>query len=326
MDAMGAMPGTGPNTGPLPVVRRRAEAMSFARLPEERTLLMGILNLTPDSFSDGGRHTGEDAAESALQAGLRMHYAGAQLIDVGGESTRPGAEPISSGRERERILPTVEALLAAGLLVSVDTRHPQTAEAVLDLAPSVDQVLVNDVSGLQTAQAMPELIARTGAHIVITHNRGDAQTMQSKADYQDVLGDVLAELESLRQRYLDAGVTPEQIIMDPGVGFAKTTAQSWELIGRLGEFVERSTAWGHRVLLGVSRKGLLGELLADEAGPRAPDGRDIATAGLSLLAAQAGAWAVRVHDVEASSDTLRLARALGAAPALPGEQTRDPRG
>ncbi|HIW98632.1 MAG TPA: dihydropteroate synthase [Candidatus Nesterenkonia stercoripullorum] len=315
MDAMGAMPGTGPNTGPLPVVRRRAAQISFAQLPQDRTLLMGILNLTPDSFSDGGKHSGRGADESSVQAGLRMHYAGAHMIDVGGESTRPGAEPISSAQERERILPTVEALVAAGVFVSVDTRHPETAEAVLKVAPSADQVLVNDVSGLQTAQGMPELIARSGAHVVITHNRGDAQTMQSKADYRDVLSEVLEELGALRQRYLDAGAAPEQIILDPGVGFAKTSAQSWELISHLEEFVKRSAAWGHRVLFGASRKGLLGDQLADEAGPRPPDRRDIATAGLSLLAAQAGVWAVRVHDVEASSDTVRVARALGAVPA-----------
>lgn len=309
MDTMGAMPGTGPNTGALRVVRKAAPA-DFDRLPTDRTLIMGVLNITPDSFSDGGRFVarGRVDQEQAVQAGLALHRAGADIVDVGGESTRPGAEPTDPEDERARILTAVQALFTAGALVSVDTRHAQTAEAAVAAAPNPDAVLINDVSGLVTDPAMPELIARTGVRVVITHNRDVPATMQDRAEYDDVVTEVLDELDQVRRRYLDAGVAADRIIVDPGIGFAKTPEQSWTLLQNLHRF----TAGGDRVLLGVSRKGLLGDLLADSSGPRPAEGRDAATVALTALAARAGVWAVRVHDVEANLDAVRVAARLSA--------------
>lgn len=303
MDTLGAMPGTGPNTGVLRVVRKEAPA-HFDRLPTDRTLIMGVLNITPDSFSDGGRFVtdGKVDHELAVKAGLALHQAGADIVDVGGESTRPGATPTKAREERERIITAVQALFTAGALVSVDTRHPETAEAAIAAAPHRDAVLINDVSGLVTDPAMPELVARTGVRVIITHNRDVPETMQDHAVYDDVVAEVLAELDQIRRRYLDAGVVQERIIVDPGIGFAKTAEQSWALLRHL----ERFTADGTRVLLGVSRKGFLGELLADSSGRRPAEGRDAATLALTALAADAGVWAVRVHDVEANLDAVRV--------------------
>ena len=301
MDSMAAGPGTGPATGAMTVVRK-VRRRTLADLPTDRTLVMGILNITEDSFSDGGAYLDQEAA---IQHGLALHHAGADLIDVGGESTRPGSEPIASATEQARVLPVVEALVTAGAVVSLDTRHTDTAEAALKLG----EVIINDVSGLQHEEAMPELIARTGAHYILMHNRGDSRTMDSLTDYDDVVQDVIAELTEVRDRFLAAGVKPEQIILDPGLGFAKTGEQNWELLRGL----EQIQQLGHPVLVGASRKRFLGTLLTQRPGGArqepAPAERDHATAAVTALSAAHGAWAVRVHDVPASIDVVLAAAA-----------------
>ena len=273
------------------------------------TLVMGVLNLTPDSFSDGGDHADADAALAHAQ---RMIAAGAEIIDVGGESTRPGALPVDPQEEQRRVLPVLDRLMSLDVRISLDTRHPSTARAALQLAgeragKGADALIINDVSGMLTDPDMPAVVAEYGCEVVITHNRGDSATMQQLTEYHDVVSAVVEELTQIRARYLAAGVSAEQIIVDPGIGFAKTHQQNWEVIGRLNAI----TALGHRVLFGVSRKGFLGALLADEQGPRPADQRDSATAALSFHAARSGCWAVRVHSVQPNRDALRAAAAIG---------------
>ncbi|MFC7401489.1 dihydropteroate synthase [Citricoccus sp. GCM10030269] len=303
MDSMAAQTGTGPATGPLSVVRK-VRRRTVHDLPTDRTVVMGVLNVTHNSFSDGGAYLATDAA---IEQGLRLHYAGADIVDVGGESTRPGAEAIDPLTEQNRILPVIEALVRAGVVVSVDTMHTVTAEAALKLG----DVIINDVSGLHHEPEMPELIARTGAPYILMHNRGDAKTMDSLAVYDDVVEDVVRELSELKDRFVAAGVRPEQIILDPGLGFAKAGEQNWELLRGL----DRLRELGSPVLVAASRKRFLGSLLANESGDEpAPEARDHATAAVSALSAVHGAWGVRVHDVEPSLDAVRTARAwLGTA-------------
>lgn len=280
-------------------------------LPTGRTLVMGILNVTPDSFSDGGRH---DSVERALEHARRMLAEGADIVDVGGESTRPGARPVPPAEEQERILPVVEALLAEGAVVSVDTMHTATARAALELGP----VILNDVSGPAHEPDMPALVAATGAPYVLMHSRGTPQTMDGLAEYADTVTDVVAELRAAAERFLAAGVLPEQLILDPGLGFAKAGGHNWELLRGLG----RLRALGHPVLVAASRKRFLGGLLAGEDGAApAPSDRDAATAAVTALSAAQGAWAVRVHDVASSAAAVRVAAAWHGDPAampLPG--------
>ncbi|OLT06201.1 hypothetical protein BJF77_15925 [Kocuria sp. CNJ-770] len=275
---------------------------------------MGVLNVTPDSFSDGGEHAGHEAA---IAHGMRLLAEGADVLDVGGESTRPGSERITPAEEQRRILPVVEALAAAGAVLSVDTLHAATAAAVLDAGAH----LVNDVSGLSVTPAMVEVVAERQAPYVLTHARGTPATMDGLADYDDVVDEVLAELETLRDRLVAAGVAPERIVLDPGLGFAKRGAQNWALLRALPRF----TATGHRVLVGASRKRFLGALLETDGEARPAAGRDTASAAVSALSAHAGAWAVRVHDVRASADAVAVAHAwLGTEPAVlrPGAARR----
>ncbi|MFJ5697331.1 dihydropteroate synthase [Arthrobacter sp. NPDC093139] len=301
MDSLAAAPGTGPATSPLPVLRKPRPAAKFEDLPTGRSLVMAILNVTPDSFSDGGKHA---TADSAIAAGLRMFYAGADIIDVGGESTRPGAEDVSPEEEQRRVLPVVAALVKAGALVSIDTTHASTAEAALEVGAAI----INDVSGLTLEPGMAELVARTKVPYVLTHRRGDAKTMSSLTDYQDVANDVVAELRGVRDKLYAAGVQPEQIIIDPGIGFSKTDEQNWELLRNL----DRLEAMGHKVLIGVSRKRFLGTLLTVAGKAALPEERDAATAAITAITAARGAWAVRVHDVGPSLDAVKVAARLGA--------------
>ena len=277
------------------------------------TLIMGILNLTPDSFSDGGRHS---SPEAALAQAERMLAEGADLIDIGGESTRPGAEPVSPEEEQRRILPVLEELFVDRRIpASLDTRHAATARAALQLAGErAPELIINDVSGLLTDEQMPHVIAEAGCPVIITHNRGDSQTMQSKADYADVVGEAIEELLQIREWYLRAGVAPEKIILDPGIGFAKTAEQSWEVIRHLCRFTELEHAGArHRVLFGASRKGFLSTLVTDAQGsPRPAEQRDIATAVLTGVAASHGAWAVRVHAVRPNADAVAVTQAIRA--------------
>lgn len=298
MDSMAASTGTGPNTGPMTVIRK-IRRRTLADLPTDRTLVMGVLNVTDNSFSDGGAYLD---TEAAIEQGLRLLYSGADIIDVGGESTRPGAEAVDTLTEQNRILPVVEALLKAGAVVSVDTMHVATAEAALKLG----EVIINDVSGLNYERQMPELIARTGATYILMHNRGDAQTMDSLTDYEDVVEDVVREVTELTQAFLAAGVRPEQLILDPGLGFSKAGAQNWELLRGL----DRLQSLGFPVLVAASRKRFLGTLLASDSGAEpSPAERDHATAALTALSAQHRVWGVRVHTVEPSLHAVQAVRA-----------------
>ena len=321
MDSLAAAPGTGPATSPLPVLRKPRPAASFKDLPTDRTLVMGILNVTPDSFSDGGRHATPD---TAIAAGLRMFYAGADIIDVGGESTRPGAAGVSVEEEQRRVLPVVEALVKAGALVSIDTTHAATAEAAL----AAGAAIINDVSGLTIEPEMLELVARSKAPYILTHRRGDANTMDSLADYNDVAAEVAAELAGVRDKLYAAGAAPEQIILDPGLGFAKNESQNWELLHN----IDVLQGLGHKVLVAASRKRFLGSLLTVAGKAAAPHERDSATAAVTAISAYRGAWAVRVHDVGPSLDAVKVAARLApassparpatgpaAAPAAPGD-------
>lgn len=298
MDSLAAAPGTGPATSPLPVLRPTRVRKSFKDLPTDRTLVMGILNVTPDSFSDGGRFSSTD---DAIAEGLRMHYAGADIVDVGGESTRPNADSITVAEEQKRIVPVVAALVKAGALVSVDTMHADTAAKAIDEGAAI----VNDVSGLDFDPAMPELIAERGVHYVLMHQRGNPQTMDSLANYDDVVEDVITEITAIRDKFYAAGVSPDQIIVDPGIGFAKKDDHNWALLRSL----ERFQTLGHRILIGASRKRFLGTLLTTAGKAAAPGERGNASLAVSALAAAQGVWCVRVHDVASNLDAVKVAAA-----------------
>ncbi|MDQ4492383.1 dihydropteroate synthase [Sinomonas sp. ASV486] len=296
MDSLAAAPGTGPNTSPLPILRKPRARATFDGLPRDRAVVMGILNVTPDSFSDGGEYA---TADSAIAAGLRMFYAGADIIDVGGESTRPGAEEVPEDLEQVRVLPVVEALVKAGALVSVDTRRASTALKALDAGATI----INDVSGLAVTDEMIRLVAERNAYYVLMHNRGDSKHMDGLASYGDVVEDVIAETLQIRDRLRAGGVSDSRIILDPGLGFAKNGQQNWELV----KHVSRFTALGHPVLVAASRKRFIGELLTSAGKAAPPLARDAATAAITALAAAAGAWGVRVHDVAANLDAVKVA-------------------
>jgi dihydropteroate synthase len=262
-----------------------------------RCLVMGVLNVTPDSFSDGGLWL---EPEQAVDHGLAMLDAGADLVDVGGESTRPGAQRPPVEEELRRVLPVVRTLADAGAVVSIDTMRARVAEQALDAGAR----LVNDVSGGQADPGMLEVAARAGVPFVVMHWRGHSTDMQQRAEYADVVADVVAELATQVEAALAAGVKPEHVIVDPGLGFAKTGEHNWQLLARLGEVV----ALGHPVLVAASRKRFLGSLLAEGATgePRPALGRDAASAAVSTLAAARGAWCVRVHDVAPNADAVRV--------------------
>ncbi|MUK01150.1 dihydropteroate synthase [Vibrio cholerae] len=303
MDSLAAAPGTGPATSPLPVIRPVRTAKTVGDLPTNRAVVMGILNVTPDSFSDGGRYATTD---DAIGHGLRMHYGGADIIDIGGESTRPNAREVPIEEELARVLPVVRALVKAGALVSIDTMHAETARQALDSGAAI----VNDISGAAFDPAMPALVAERKVPYILTHRRGTAATMDSLADYDDVVAEVAAELTGLRDRFVAAGVDASRIILDPGVGFAKTDEHNWAILQNLDAF----TALGHRVLVGASRKRFLGTLLTSAGKAAAPVERDHASLAVATLAAAAGAWGVRVHDPAAVLDAVKVAAAAGRRP------------
>lgn len=267
-----------------------------------RTRVMGVVNATPDSFSDGGALDGVDGA---VRHGLQLLTDGADLVDVGGESTRPGAERVSATEERHRVLPVVEGLVAAGAVVSVDTMRASVAEAAL----AAGAMMVNDVSGGLADPAMLPLVADAGVPYVAMHWRGHSGDMQARAVYDDVVEDVAVELLRRLDAAMSAGVDPDRLLLDPGLGFGKTAEHSWALLRRLDVLV----GLGRPLLVGASRKGFLGSLLADAGGvPRPALERDAATAAVTVLAAQAGAWAVRVHEARASADAVRVVAKVGA--------------
>ncbi|MTD57906.1 dihydropteroate synthase [Amycolatopsis pithecellobii] len=264
-----------------------------------RCVVMGVLNVTPDSFSDGGRYLDVDAA---LAHAHEMWARGADIIDVGGESTRPGASRVDAQTEIDRVLPVVRTLAADGLRISVDTTRAAVAEATLNAGASI----INDVSGGLADPNMAKVAASTEAPWILMHWRGHSRDMNSLAQYDDVVADVRAELSAQVDAALAAGVAGERIIIDPGLGFAKQAPHDWALLHHLESFVDM----GYPVLVGASRKRFLGRLLADAEGkPRPPDGREDATAAISTLAAAAGAWGVRVHAVGASLDAVTVVAA-----------------
>ncbi|MFE2750371.1 dihydropteroate synthase [Actinosynnema sp. NPDC059335] len=255
---------------------------------------MGVLNVTPDSFSDGGRYLDLD---DAVAHGVAMFRRGADLVDVGGESTRPGADRVPPEVEARRVAPVIRALVAEGVPVSVDTTRAEVARAALDAGASI----VNDVSGGLADPGMAPLVASAGVPYVLMHWRGHSRRMDRLAVYDDVVRDVRDELCRRVDDALAAGVASDAIVLDPGLGFAKNAEHNWRLLHGLGSLLEL----GFPVLVGASRKRFLGALLGD----RAPDGREDATAAVSALAAFNGAWGVRVHDVGRSLDAVAVARA-----------------
>ncbi|MGP4021487.1 dihydropteroate synthase [Saccharopolyspora sp. 5N708] len=270
------------------------------RLPHPpRCAVMGVLNVTPDSFSDGGRYLDRAAA---VAHGVEMHRLGADIIDVGGESTRPGSERVDPATEIDRVLPVVRELVAAGVPVSVDTTRAKVAAATAEVGATV----INDVSGGLADPDMVHVAADTGLPWILMHWRGHSKDMTSLAVYQDVVAEVREELLRQVDVATTAGVAEDAIVLDPGLGFAKTGTHDWQLLRRLDTFVEL----GFPVLVGASRKRFLGRLLADaDDKPRPPDGRETATAVVSALAAERGVWGVRVHDVRQSLDAVAVAAA-----------------
>jgi len=256
------------------------------------TSVMGVLNVTPDSFSDGGQW---QATEAAVAHGLDLARQGADIVDVGGESTRPGAQRPDAGEELARVVPVVEALHAHGLTISVDTMRAAVAQAALRAGAD----LVNDVSGGLADPAMTEVVAGAGVPFIAMHWRGHSAEMEAAAHYRDVVAEVVDHLSDRAEQLRAAGLVDEQIILDPGFGFAKDAEHNWTLLAGLSRIVDL----GHRVLVGTSRKRFLGRLPGVPTELAAAQ-RDAATAATSLLSAQAGAWGVRVHDVSGTVQAL----------------------
>jgi dihydropteroate synthase len=272
-----------------------------------RCAVFGILNITPDSFSDGGRTF---AAEDAIARGLEALACGVDVLDVGGESTRPGAERVGAQEELRRVLPVVEALAAAGAVVSVDTMRAEVARRCAAAGARV----VNDVSGGQADPEMFHTVADLGLPYILMHWRGHSQDMNARAVYRDVVEEVRMELAERLEAAVAAGIAPERIVLDPGLGFAKNAEHDWALL-RGQEYLSREL--GRPLLIGHSRKRFLGALLADADGtPRPASGRDAATLAVAAVAASRGAWAVRVHAAAEAVDAVRAAAAM-SPPAPP---------
>ncbi|MDQ1738479.1 MAG: dihydropteroate synthase [Pseudonocardiales bacterium] len=268
----------------------------------DRLIVMGVLNVTPDSFSDGGRYADLDSAVAHAQ---RMTDEGADLIDVGGESTRPGALRVAAAEEARRVLPVIGELAAAGLTVSVDTYRAAVAEQAIAAGARI----VNDVSGGLGDRDMARVVRDAGCPWVLMHWRGHSANMAELARYDDVVAEVRAELMTRVDEAVAAGVDPGQLVLDPGLGFAKQATHNWALLARLEAF----TGTGLPVLVGSSRKSFLGTLLADSHGSRPTSGREAATTALTLFAALNGVWGVRVHEVAPNVDAALVAAAIRAA-------------
>jgi dihydropteroate synthase len=274
---------------------------------------MGVVNVTPDSFSDGGQWYGADAA---IEHGLELVAQGADIVDVGGESTRPGAQRIPQEEELRRVGPVVTELVRAGVPVSIDTMRAGVAEFALDAGAH----LVNDVSGGLADPQMPRLVAAAGVSYVVVHWRGHSHDMYARAAYADVVREVRDELGRRVETVVAAGVDPGRIVVDPGLGFGKRAEHNWPLLAHL-ETVGVLAGGTFPVLVGASRKRFLGAVLAGPDGtPRAFADCDAATVATTALAAAAGAWCVRVHQVPANADAVRVAAAWrgAAAPAAAG--------
>ncbi|TQK17804.1 dihydropteroate synthase [Microbacterium sp. SLBN-154] len=271
------------------------------------TVVMGIVNVTPDSFSDGGRYFAQDAA---IARGRVLRAAGADILDIGGESTRPGADRVEPRVEQERVLPVIRALAAEGATVSIDTMNASTAVAAVEAGA----VIVNDVSGGLADAGMLAAVAGSRAEVVIGHWRGPSSDMYARAEYGDVVREVVTELSARLDAAAVAGIAPSRVILDPGIGFGKRGDQNWAVLRGL----PRILGIGPRVLVGTSRKRFLAETLVSGGADisstatqdeESEDRRDLATAVTSALAAREGVWGVRVHDVRATRDALLIAEA-----------------
>ncbi|WP_217247814.1 dihydropteroate synthase [Streptomyces sp. AC602_WCS936] len=270
----------------------------------DRCAVMGVVNVTPDSFSDGGRFFDTTAA---IKHGLDLVAEGADLVDVGGESTRPGATRVDEDEELRRVVPVVRGLASEGVTISVDTMRASVADQAL----AAGAALVNDVSGGLADPRMIPVVADAGAPFVVMHWRGLLEGGNVRGTYADVVTEVVDELRARVEAVLDGGVAPDRVVVDPGLGFSKDAEHDLVLLAHL----DRLHALGHPLLVAASRKRFLGRVLAggpDAAPPPARE-RDAATAAVSALAAHAGAWAVRVHEVRATADAVRVARAVEGA-------------
>ena len=275
------------------------------------TEIFGVLNVTPDSFSDGGRYLDH---EVAARRGLELASQGATVIDVGGESTRPGAVPVGASDEIARVIPVIEALVAAGLTVSVDTIHAATAAA----AVAAGARYINDVSGGLNDPEMLAVAAGAsrdhGAKFIIGHWRGIPDAGHGRSEYRDVVAEVVDAISGLVDAALEAGVAAEHVVVDPGLGFDKTDAQGWQLLAEL----PRLSALGYPVLVGASRKRMLGATVDGLAPVAGEHPRDLATAVVSALSLGVGAWGVRVHDVPGTAQALAVAAAWQRAGSAAG--------
>ena len=257
---------------------------------------MGILNVTPDSFADGGKHYN---FESAIARAKEMIAEGVDIIDVGGESTRPGAERVPEDLERERVIPVVTELVELGATVSIDTMNSSTAEAAIGMGATY----VNDVSGGLADPAMGKVLARNPkVQYILMHWRGHSKEMNELAKYEDVVSEVKNELDDRVIEILKAGVLEEQIILDPGIGFAKLPIHNWDVL----KGIDRLSLLGYPLLIGASRKRFIGELL----GANSPDDRESATIALTTILAQKQIWGVRTHSVKPHRDAIAVAEEM----------------
>jgi dihydropteroate synthase len=267
----------------------------------DRLCVVGVLNVTPDSFSDGGRYTGVD---DAVAHALRMRDEGADLIDIGGESTRPGARRVAADEELRRVLPVIAPLAAAGVALSIDTYRASVAAAALEAGAAI----VNDVSGGLADPAMAAVVRDAGCPWILMHWRGHSEYMQDLARYDDVVADVRRELLARVDAAVAAGVPADRLVLDPGLGFAKSGGHDWALLAALDSFV----TLGLPVLVGASRKSFLGRLLAGPDGsPRPVGDREDATTAITAHCAAHGVWGVRVHEVRPSVDAALAVAAVG---------------
>jgi dihydropteroate synthase len=265
-----------------------------------RTLVMGVVNVTPDSFSDGGQF---DTTTSAVHHGLKLAEDGADIVDVGGESTRPGAQRVTLDEELDRVLPVVQELVANSVVVSVDTMRAEVAHQAIAAGAQI----INDVSGGQADTEMFSVIGQSQVPYVMMHWRGHSAQMANQSDYLDVVSEVKAELGMQLAKATEAGISTQRIVLDPGLGFAKTPEQNWPILKHISDLDDL----GHPLLVGASRKRFLGELLAVGNQLRDVAAREAATTAVTTLLATHGVWAVRVHDVTAARDAIAVVEKLG---------------
>jgi dihydropteroate synthase len=287
------------------VGRRVFDMTRNALTATDRCMVLGVVNVTPDSFSDGGRFL---ATGAAVERGRYLVQTGADIVDVGGESTRPGAVRTSSSDETNRVLPVIEQLASAGIAVSVDTMRASVAQRALEAGA----VMVNDVSGGRADPRILEVVAEARVPYVLTHWRAHSSVMHAASSYSDVVAEVLEEIARQLARAQAAGIDQDRIVIDPGLGFSKSPESNWAILRSLGMFV----ATGHRVLVGASRKRFLAELTGTGREGESPslEALDAATTAVTTLAAHHGAWGVRVHDACAAAAAVRVTARWATTP------------